>query len=160
MRVYSIQAYNLTVPGARTLAMIRPPASRPIRIRRVEVSCKDHATAAQQALQLVTQVSAFPTLSSVTPVPLDAGNAAAVTIGGTDGSAGTAGVNASAEGGGTRTVLSSHAFHTPLGFLWTPSDADDEIVLPAGSSSAFGVYLPAAPIITTGWCVNVFFAEG
>jgi len=159
-RKYTVVGSNLTVAGATTLAFIRPPASglKEIKITKVEVSFSDNATSAQTRVQLVTQVTAFPTLTAATPQPLDLGQPASLIVGGTAGAAGTAGVNASVEGAGAKTVRYEAAFNNLNGWLWVPT-VEGEITLPVNSASGFGVYLPAAPATLTGWSVSVEFEE-
>jgi hypothetical protein len=77
------------------------------------------ATSAQQRIQVETQVTAFPTLVSATPRSLKHGDAtASIIVGGTAGAAGTCGINASAEGAGTKTVKFGDNFNVLNGFLW------------------------------------------
>lgn len=158
-RTYSVVASSVTV-GATTLVFINPPASgiREIAIKKVEVGFSTNATSDQQRVQLVKQASVFPTLTAATPQPLNVDDPASQIVGGTTGAAGTAGVDASAEGGGTKTVLYESAFNHLNGWLWVPSDGE-EITLAAGSSTGFGVYFPDSPGTTTGWSCTVVYEE-
>ena len=111
-----------------------------------------------QRLQFVTQVTAFPTLTSATPqktTPID--QASAIT-GNTAGAAGTSGVNASAEGGGSKTVLREFTFNVLTGFLWVAAQGE-EYVMSAGGTSGFGVYLAATPGTLSGWTGALEFEE-
>lgn len=161
-RKYVVTAADITV-GATTLVWINPPASgiKEIRITRVEVSFLENATSAQQRVQLVTQVSAFPTLTAgATPRALDLGMPASVITSATTGAAGTAGVDASAEGAGGKTVRHEAAFNVLNGWLWVPTP-DGEIVLPSSNPTptGFGVYFPVAPTTVDGWSCTVEFEE-
>ena len=158
-RLYTLSAGDITV-GATTLAFLNPPASgiRDIAIRKVEISFKENATSAMQRVQLVRQVTAFPTLTSAEPVPSNERDPVSAIVGGTAGAAGTCGVDASAEGGGAKTVVHEAAFNNLNGWLWVPTDGE-EIVLPAGGSSGFGVFFPESPATTDGWSVTVVYEE-
>lgn len=158
-RKYVVTAGDITT-GAATLVFIRPPATglKEIRITKVEVSFKENATSAMQRVQLVTQVTAFPTLTSATPQPLDLSSPASTITGGTAGAAGTSGIDASAEGGGAKTVRHEAAFNVLNGWLWLPTPGG-EITLPVNSTSGFGVYFPESPATTDGWSCTVEFEE-
>jgi hypothetical protein len=160
-RVFSVSGANITVAGATTLVFINPPASPSVGIRiiRAWVSQSANATSAQQRVQMVTQVTAFPTLTSATPAKLKRQDpTAAVITGGTAGAAGTAGINASAEGAGTKTVIFEDAFNVLNGYLWVPTPKE-VIEVPAGSASGFGLFFPAAPTTLTGWSFGINFEE-
>ena len=159
MRAYSLVMSNATVSAGKTLLWANPPASglKEIAIARVEVGFSGDNTSRQHRLQLVTQVTAFPSVGSVTPVALDLATPASAIVGGTGG-AGTCGTNASAEGAGAKTILLATAFNSLTGFLWVPGP-DDRIVLPKGSASGFGVFLPDTPATTTGWHASLTWLE-
>jgi hypothetical protein len=159
-RTYSISGENLTVAGATTLAFVNPPAAPgpSLDILRVEVSQNATTTLAAVRLRLFTQVTAFPTLTSATPAAHNRGNGVSVVVGGTAGAAGTAGVNASAEGAGTKTTLIPVNPNNLNGWLWVPTE-EERIVLPAGLASGFGVGFIAAPATLTGWTVTLTYAE-
>lgn len=157
-RAYTVVASNLTVTAARTLVYVRPTATRKLRILKVEVACSGTATSFAQRVQLVTQVSGFPTLTAATPQNPDATAFPTSIAGATDGSAGSAGINASSEGAGAKTVLYETSFLGPAGWAWVPGP-DDVVELPAAAAFGFGVYLPATPTTTTGWSCTVTFEE-
>lgn len=159
MRAYSLTLSNATVTAGRTLLWINPPASglKEIQIARVEVGFTGDNTSRQHRLQLVSQVSAFPTVSSTAPVALDLACPASAIVGGTGG-AGTCGTLASAEGAGAKTILLASGFNSLNGFLWVPTP-DDRIILPKGSASGFGVFLPDTPATTTGWHAHAVWLE-
>jgi hypothetical protein len=156
---YILSASNLTLAAqAVTLAFINPGGTASLEILRVDISQAANATSAQQRVQFNTQVTAFPTLTSATPaktVPLDS---ASVIVGGTAGAAGTAGVNASAEGAGAKTILYQSAFNVLNGFLWVPTPAET-FIMSAGLASGFGVHFPVQPTTLTGWNISVTYRE-
>lgn len=157
-RAYTVVASNLTVTAARTLVFVRPTATRKLRILKVELSCAGTATSFTQRVQLVTQVTAFPTLTAATPQNPDATAFPTTIAGATDGSAGSAGINASVEGAGAKTVRYEASFLGPVGWAWVPGP-DDPIDLPAAAAFGFGVYLADTPSTTTGWTCTVTFVE-
>lgn len=160
MNEFAVSGENLTVAGATTLVFINPAAAPNVNleIMRCWIGQSANATSAQQRVQLETQVSAFPTLTSATPAKLKRAGAASVITGGTAGAAGTAGVNASAEGAGAKTSIIGDAFNVLNGWLWVPTPRE-MIVMPAGSTSGFGLFLPTAPATLTGWTFGVSYAE-
>lgn len=155
---YSVSANGVALAGASTIVFIRPNTTRSIEILRVEVSQSASATSAQVRINLVTQVSGFPTLTSATPIPLDDGAATCSISGGTSGAPGTAGIDATSEGGGTKTVLYAAAFNAPIGWAWV-AGPDDRIVLTASSASGFGVHFKDAPANLNDWHCTVVFRE-
>lgn len=158
---YVLSSAGLTLANqAVTLAFINPAAapSAAIEILRCWVAQSANATSAQQRVQLNTQVSAFPTLVSATPAKLKQGDAVSVIAGGTAGAAGTCGINASAEGAGTKTPLNQDAFNVLNGWLWVPTPAES-IIMPAGFAAGFGLHLPTAPTTLTGWAFGIVFRE-
>lgn len=160
MNEFVVGGENLTVAGATTLVFINPAAAPNVNleIMRCWVGQSANATSAQQRIQLETQVTAFPTLTSATPAKLKRASAVSVITGGTAGAAGTAGVNASAEGAGAKTSIFGDAFNVLNGWLWVPTPREC-IVMPAGSASGFGLFFPAAPATLTGWTFGVNYAE-
>jgi hypothetical protein len=144
---------GLTILGANTLNFINPPGAPSINIEfhRHWVGFSNTATSAQQRIQLVTQVTAFPSLVSATPSKLKRQDPAASTItGGTAGAAGTAGINATGENGGAKTLWWEDDFNVLNGYLRIPTPAETEIV-PAGYSSGVGLWFPVAPTVLSAW---------
>ena len=161
MREFSISAGGITVAGTTTLIFVNPAAAPSVNIEflRYWIGQSANATSAQQRVQLVTQVTAFPTLTSATPVKLKPADPnASVIIGGTAGAAGTAGTNASAEGAGTKTVVWEDAFNVLNGWLHVPTPPEAR-VMPAGSTSGQGLYLPVAPTTLTNWAFGEVYRE-
>src|SRR5215472_16061472 len=146
MREFSISTAGVTVVGATTLIFVNPAAAvNPnLEFLRFWVGQSANATSAQQRIQLDTQASAFPTLTSSTPTKLKVADPnASVITGGTAGAAGTAGINASAEGAGTKTPVWDDAFNVLNGCLHVPTPRDAgglcarcQPVLPSGAGNA------------------------
>jgi hypothetical protein len=159
-REYVISAAGITVAGATTLIFVNPAAapSSNLEILRMWVSQSANATSAQQRIQVETQVTAFPTLTSATPQKLKRNDGVSIITGGTTGAAGTSGINASAEGAGAKTVIFEDAFNVLNGWLWVPTPSE-KIVMPAGSTSGLGLFFPVAPTTLTNWAFGMVFAE-
>ncbi len=141
-----------------TLMFIHPGTTAALRILRVWINQSANATSAQQRVQFVRQVTAFPTLVTFTPQKVWEGDPASVITGGTTGAAGTCGINASAEGAGAKTVIMEDAFNVLNGFLWVPKPGE-EIVCAPSSTSGFGVYFPKAAATLTDWSFGLTFEE-
>ncbi len=156
-REYTISVENQTV-AANTLIFLNPGTTMSIEVLRMWISQAGSATSAQQRVQVVTQVTAFPTLVSATPKALKMRDPASAITGGTAGAAGTCGVNASAEGAGAKTVLFADAFNVLNGWLWVPTPYET-IIMAASGSSGLGLFLPAAPTGTTGWAFGMNYRE-
>ena len=159
-REYTITAGGLTVANQAVTLVFLNPASpgASIEILRCWVSQSANATSAQQRVQLVTQVTAFPTLVTFTPKKTKITDPVSGIVGGTAGAAGTCGYNASAEGAGTKTILVDDAFNVVTGWLWVPQPREG-IVLNALVAAGFGLHLPVAPATLTGWSCGVTYAE-
>ena len=161
-REFAISAGGITLANqAVTLVFINPPAAPNFNIEllRCWIGQSANATSAQQRVQLVTQVTAYPTLTSATPAKLKRGDPnVSIIAGGTAGAAGTAGINASAEGAGAKTVIQEDAFNVVNGWVWVPTP-DERIVIPAGSASGFGLFLPVAAATLTNWAFGVTYRE-
>lgn len=160
---YSVGGGGLTLANAAvTLVFINPAAavSPMLNLMRMWASQQGSATSAQQRIQAETQVTAFPTLVSATPRSLKRSDTVASLIaGGTAGAAGTCGINASAEGAGSKTVMFEDNFNVLNGYLWVPTPRE-VIELTAGDSSGFGLFLPAAAASLTNWAAGINFAQG
>ena len=158
-REYSISVGGITVANqAVTLVFLNPGTTQSIEILRCWVGQSANATSAQQRVQLVTQVTAFPTLTSTTPGKLKIIDPVSVIAGGTAGAAGTCGTNASAEGAGAKTVLINDAFNVLNGWLWVPTPLET-IVMNASAASGFGLHLPVAPATLTNWAFGLTYKE-
>lgn len=162
MREFSVGGDGLTIANAVvTLVNINPPAAPTtnLEVLRMWASQQGSATSAQQRIQVVTQVTAFPTLVSATPRSLKFGDAtASIIAGNTSGAAGTCGINASAEGGGAKTVRFGDNFNVLNGYLWVATPRET-VVMPAGSASSLSLYLPAAAASLSNWACGMNYAE-
>lgn len=161
MNEYSVGGGGITLANqAVTLAFLNPAAAPNVNLEilRCWIGQSANATSAQQRVQLETQVTAFPTLTAATPAKLKRASAASVITGGAAGAAGTAGINASAEGAGGKTAIFDDAFNVLNGWLWVPTPRET-IVMPAGSASGFGLFLPVAAGTLTNWSFGVNYGE-
>jgi hypothetical protein len=139
---FVLSMQNVSISAAGTLLFINPGATRAIRIVELGMSQSSSTTSAIQRVQSVTQVTSFPTLTSATPAKLNSYIASQIT-GGTAGAAGTCGVNASSEGAGAKTVLWEDEWNIVNGNWRWIAGSDNGILLPASSSSGFGLYIPS-----------------
>ena len=161
MREFSISLGGATVLGATTLIFVNTAAAPGpnIEFLRYWVGQSANATSAQQRIELATKASAFPTLTSSTPVKLKPSDPnASVITGATSGASSTCGVNASAEGAGTQTVVFDDAFNVLNGWLHVPTPAETR-VMPAGLTSALELYFPVTPGTTTNWVAGLIYRE-
>ncbi len=158
-RVYSVGGGGLTLANAAVTAVfINPSSTIGIDIKRCWASQSGTATSAQIRIQTNTQVTAFPTLVSATPSKLNITDPTSGITGNTTGAAGTCGVNASAEGAGTKSNIISDTFNNLNGHLLVPTP-DEVIRLGAGSASGFGYHIPVAPTNLANYQFGVNFAE-
>ncbi len=161
-RVFTVGGGGITLANQPvTLVFINPPAapSVGVRVLRCWIGQSQNATSAQQRVQLVTQVTAFPTLTSATPAKAKRQDpTAAIITGGTAGAAGTSGINASAEGAGAKSIILEDSFNVLNGYLWVPTPKE-VIEIPAGSTSGFGLFLPVAALTLGNWSFGVTYEE-
>jgi len=160
-RTYSVIADNITLVAAPvTIVSLRPNATVPIEVFEVRLGFSTNATSAMQRVHLMTQVvGGAPVLTGVLPTPVNLGNTQASSIvSGTSQAAGTAGVDATTESSGAKTVKVADAFNHLTGWVWV-APPDGGIILPAGSGSAFALFLPSTPATLTGWNATVTFRE-
>lgn len=158
-REYIVGGGGLTLANqAVTAVFINPGATVGFEVLRTWLGQSGTATSAQQRVQHNTQVSVFPTLTAATPAKTKQGDPASGIAGGTAGAAGTAGINASAEGAGAKTVIGHDTFNNLNGYLWVPTPRE-VIALGAGIASGFGLHLPVAPGSLTNWQAGVCFGE-
>lgn len=162
MREFSVGGDGLTLANqAVTLVFVNPAAAPSVNLAFIRLWCSQQgsATSAQQRVQVETQASVFPTLVSATPkkTKLADPNASVIT-GGAAGAAGTAGINASAEGAGTKTPIWGDNFNVLNGYLWVATPPES-IVMPAGLAQGLGLFLPAAAASLTNWAAGANFRE-
>ena len=161
MREYIVGGSNITITNAAlTLVCINPPAARVIEITRAWASQLGSTTSAQIGIALGWKATAFPTLTSTTPEKTKTSDPVSLITGGTAGAAGTAGINASAEGAGTFTPKYSDSFNNLQGWLWLPSQTLGEtFIMSGGDSLAFSMKLLAAPASLANWTFGVQYRE-
>lgn len=158
-REYCVSDQGLTLANAAvTLAFINPGTTCSLEFLRAWCSQAGTATSNQQRVRVVTQVTAFPTLTGNTPTKLKLLDPISQIVSGTAGAAGTAGVNASAEGAGTKTAIFGDAFNVLNGWLWVPTPRET-MMMNAGAASGWGLNLPVAAVSLTSWQVGVIFSE-
>jgi hypothetical protein len=159
---YTVGADGLTVPASAVTLLFLNPMAAPapdIQIIRLWASQAGTNTSGMVRVEVETQLSSFPTLTSATPRQLKKGDTVASLISGnTTGAAGTCGVNASVEGGGTKTTMWGDNFNNLNGYLWVPTPREI-ISMPAGFASGIGLYIPSTAgytLVATG----MNYAEG
>jgi hypothetical protein len=160
-RQFAVSDAGVTIEsGDITLVFINNDAApaQTLEFLRAWVGQSANATSAQQRVELATQVTAFPTLTSATPQALNFGEAVSNIVGGTAGAAGTAGTDASAEGGGSVVSMWEDAFNVLNGWLWVPTP-NEVIRIRAGESSGFGLRMPVAAGTLTNWAFGLVFGE-
>lgn len=156
---YAVTGAALTLANqAVTLVFLNPGTTMSFEVLRCWASQAANATSAQQRVQLNVQPTAFPTLVSATPVATSFIDQASKLTGATSGAAGTAGVNASAEGAGTKVVIQADSFNVLNGWLWVPTPPET-ILMSAGGADGFGLHFPAAPTTLTSWSFGVVYRE-
>jgi len=158
-RTYSVGGGGLTLANqAVTLVFVNPSSTIGFDVVRCWAGQTGTATSAQQRVQMNTQVTAFPTLTSATPSKNNLTDPTSGITGGTAGAAGTAGINASAEGAGGKTVITNDTFNNLNGYLWVPTPAEVHR-MNAGASSGYGLHLPVAPGSLSNWQCGITFSE-
>lgn len=158
-REYIVSTGGATLANqAVTLVFINPASTQGFEVLRAWAGQTGTNTSAQQRVQYNTQASAFPTLVSATPSKTKLNDPTSGITGGTAGAAGTCGVNASAEGGGTKSNIVADTFNNLNGYLWVPTPRET-VVLSAGLTSGYGLHLPVAPGTLTNWQMGVTFGE-
>lgn len=158
--VYTVSGAHLTVANqAVTLINIHTMATglgSMVQILRMWVSQDENATSAMQRINWGWKATAFPTLTSATPIGHSSTYPTAGIHGGTDGATGHAGINASAEGAGALTVIGTDAFNALNGWLWVPTP-EEQIIL--GPDVSFSLQFPVAPATLAGWNFGLTFEE-
>lgn len=161
-REFVISAGGITLANQPVSLIFINPAAAPnfnLEFLRYWVSYTPNATSNQQRVELATQVTAFPTLTSATPSKLKKADPnASIITGNTTGAAGTSGINASAEGAGAKTVFWDDGFNVLNGWLHVPTPPET-VVMPAGFASGLSLFLPVAPATLTNWAFGLVFRE-
>lgn len=158
-REYTISAGGITLVNAPvTLAFLHNGTACTLEILRMWAGQSGPTTSAMQRIQVETQVTAFPTLTGATPQKTKEGDPISQIVSGTAGAAGTCGINASAEGGGAKTIKWEDTFNVLNGWLWVPTK-DETLYLSPGSASGLGLFLPVAAALLTNWAFGITFKE-
>lgn len=158
-REYIVGGGGLTLANAQvTGVFINPSTTQGFELLRVWAGQTGTATSAQYRTQLNTQVSVFPTLTAATPRKTKFNDPASGISGGTAGAAGTAGINASAEGAGAKSVIIDDTMNNLNGYLWVPTPRE-LIALGANIASGFGFGFPVAPGSLNNWQVGATYGE-
>lgn len=161
-REYSVASSGVTVVAAPQLVFLNPSAGGAgvpgFEVLRCWVSQNANATSAQQGVRLGSKVTAFPTLTSATPAKLKLGDPTANLAGGTNGAAGTAGINSSANGAGTEIVTYPDNFNVLNGWLFVATPPETSMFMPGGTSGFFHGFT-GTPGTLTGWSFGVIYRE-
>lgn len=138
-RMYVIQHTAVSVTGAITIIQLKSGASSTCKIHRISVTQSASTTSAMTRIQVLRK-SAAATVTSFTPLLLDAGDGAAKAVGGTA----ATGITASAEGT-DGDILYQDSFNALTGWLYVPVP-EERIVI--GGGGIVGVKFPSAPTLT------------
>ncbi len=161
-RTYTVGMSNLTVIANATLVFINPSANVGVRLLRAWCSQLGSPTSQNLGVKIFTQITAFPTVVGATPATHHLGPGTApisAIVSGTAGAAGTCGVNASANGAGTQTIVIPDSFNVLNGWLYIPTPVDEPIEAAAGVASGIGMAIIGTPATLTGWSAGITFAE-
>jgi hypothetical protein len=158
---YVVNMADVTVVANATLICVRAAtavSSRASTLQVIEVRVSQYGTATSQNLgiELAQKAAAFGTFTAATPSPLAIGGVASGITGSTSVAAASAGVNASAEGGGTVTPLVSDSFNNLNGWLYVPVPEARPIIQP---DMTFIVKLIGTPSSLTHWSADLTFLE-
>ena len=160
-QTYNIVMANQTIIADSELVTLRAATSwssraSQLEILRITVSQQGTATSQQLGIRFGLKASAFGTFTAATPVPSTLGSVASAIAGSTSNAASSAGVDASANGAGTLTVLNQEGFNNLNGYLWVPVPEERILV---GPDLTFLVQLQGTPTTLTGWNATVTFSE-
>jgi hypothetical protein len=148
---------DVTIIGGATLVFINPDTDVGIEILRCWIGQTGSATSEQNLASMHTQVTAFPTLTGVAPIPHLLGELSRIISGGA-GAVGTSGVDASAEGAGAKTVIKARPFNNIVGFEWIATP-EEKIILRPNAASGFGLRIVSTPASLVNWSAGVTFRE-
>ena len=166
-REFIISIGNSTVISATTLVLLTP-ASAPnpsIEFLRFWVGQSANATSAQQRLQIVTQISSWPTVAAFTPKALKRSDqVASVITGFVSNAIAGAGINATVEGGGTKTIILEDAFNVLNGWLHVPTPPETismgaNPLVSSALAAGLELFFSTAPTTLTGWSWGLTYRE-
>ncbi len=161
-RVYTVRFTNTTLTAAMPFVFVNPKATgagSALELISCRLSQSANATSIQERVEIFTQVTAFPTLVTVTPVPTKFGDPASGIVGGTAGAAGTIGVAGTVAGAGAKTIILSDAFNALNGWLYIPVPEERPTIGIAATAQGLGIWFPAGPTTLTGWSMTFVYAE-
>lgn len=161
MAGYTVSSEATTIVADATLVIIHTDSTLAtggsnIIIYRAWCGQTGSDTSDQLGIKIALKASAFPTVTSATPAPHFVGGRVSGIAGGTAGAEGTAGVDASAEGGGSVTNILVDAFNNLNGWLWVPTP-EERIRVPA--DTAVILKLIGTPGTLTGWYFGMSYEE-
>ncbi len=161
MSVYSVIMNNQTIIPSSDMVIIHTDSTLAtggsnIRILRAWCSQTATETSEQLGIQLALQASAFGTYTSTTPAPHFIGGRVSGIAGGTAGAEGTAGTDASANAGGTKTPIIVDGFNNLNGWLWVPTP-EERIILPADTAIVLAMIGTATTL--TNWSAGITYEE-
>jgi hypothetical protein len=161
MSVYSVSMQNQTIIASSDMVIIRTDsttatAGSNIRILRAWCSQNETETSQQLGILLALQASAFGTYTSTTPAPHFIGGKISGIVGGTTAAEGTAGTDASANAGGTKTAIVYDGFNNLNGWLWVPTP-EERIVIPPDTAIVLAMVGTATTL--TGWNAGITYEE-
>lgn len=164
-REFVVSIGQSTVANQAVTLISLIPASAPnpnIEFMRHWVGQSANATSAQQHVQIVTQLSSWPSLAGFTPKKLKPAEPnASVIVTWASNTQGTVGINATGESAGTKTIVWDDSFNVLNGWLLVPNPAET-LILPAniaGTAAAYGLHFPSAPSTLTGWSWGCTYRE-
>lgn len=167
MREFAVSTSAITVAGTTSLVGISAATAPNVNIEflRYWVGQNANATSAQQRIEIVTQAGSLPNFTGATPSKLKPAdpNASVITSNAMNtawasGAQSGAGVNASAENGGTKTSVWDDAFNVLNGWLHVPTPPETR-VLPASFTACQSLYFVSQPATLTGWAFGIVFRE-
>jgi hypothetical protein len=164
-REYIVSSDNVTLSSTASpiIVFLNPVAAGAsgcgIEIIHAWASQRAGATSAQTGVALGTKISVFPTMTTgVTPAKTKLSDPVSSLVSGTTGAAGTAGVNASANGAGTEIAVVNDNFNNLTGWNWYPSPGEGIVLMP-GSTSGFFMKLLGTISPSSGWSWGVAYKE-
>ena len=160
--VYTVTGVGMTLKTSAnptTLLFINPGTTCSLQVLRMSVSQYGTTTSTQFGIQVSYQPTSFPTVVSATPAKMATLDQASAITGATTGAAGTCGVNASAEGSGTKVPILAYGPNNLNGWEWIATP-DEQILLSAGSANGLGiVMLTTWATLNTLWNVLLSYKE-
>jgi hypothetical protein len=152
---------DVTILADATLVLIHAEASwgtqgSLLEVLRATCGQRGASVSDQLGIMLGKKVTAFGTYASATPAPHAIGGPASGIVGGTSGAAGTAGVDATVEGGGTFTPIVNEGFNNLNGWIYVPVPEERILV---GPGDAVALKLDGTPASLANWYATVTYRE-